>query len=107
MRRIIAWAALGLLAASGAASDAAAQYYRPPREYYEPPPAYYQPPPPHYPRHALGGRCDSRLLTADGPRSLVCDIVRPRLLGQPCVCPPPPSPPGYRPGPYLNGRVVP
>lgn len=97
---------LSIVAASMGAPAAEAQYYRPP--YYPPP--YPEPYPPGYyppPRRALGERCDSRLPPGYAQRRLICDIVRPRPLGQPCVCPPPPPPPGYPPGPYLNGRVIP
>ena len=78
-----------------------AQYYPP--GYYPPPPGYYAPPP----RRVLGGRCDARLPTAYGPRRLICDIVRAKPLGRPCACPPPRPPPGYAPGPFVGGRVIP
>ena len=108
---------LGFLAMPFVPLDAAAQSYPPPyypRPYY-PPPYYpppdreYYPPPDYYerpPLRELGTRCNSRLPPGYSARRLVCDIVRPRPLGQPCVCPPPEPPPGYPPGPYLDGRVV-
>lgn len=104
-----AWACLGLLASLGVPTAADAQYNAP---YGVPPPGYYEPPPPAYyeppPRYrALGGRCEVQLRTRSGPRREICEIVRPRPIGRPCACPPPPLPPGYAPGPFINGRVIP
>lgn len=107
-----------LLAMAGGAS---AQYYPPP-DYPPPaypppayaPPVYPQPayPPPAYPppgyyrppRAELGFRCDARLPTGYGAAPLICDIVRPRPVGRPCSCPPPP---GYPRGELFGGRVIP
>ena len=51
----------------------------------------------------LGQRCRVRLRTDIGRTRYVCPIVRARVVGRPCVCPPPR---GYGPGPYLDGIVI-
>lgn len=100
-------AAFAGIALAGVAGQAAAQYYEPPPP---PPPGYYPSPPPpgYYPppprRYALGGRCRARLPTAYGPEREFCVLARPRPLGEPCRCPPPPN---YPPGAWPRGRVIP
>ena len=102
---------VGLLASlqlAIAAGQASAQYDAPP------PPAYdygVPPPPPGYgygrpypPPYALGGRCRAVLPTAYGPRREICPLDHPRPRGEPCRCPPPP---GYPPGPWPAGHVIP
>lgn len=98
---------LALLATAASVVPAAAQYYedrRPP-----PPPGYYAapPPPPYYEerRVPFGRHCEAFLRTGYGPRRLFCRIVDPKPLGEPCACPPP-TPPGYEPGPFVGGRTV-
>jgi hypothetical protein len=75
-----------------------------------PPPGYYPPPgyaPPPYERPVeFGRRCEARLRTPEGPRRLVCEIIRPKPIGESCACPPPEPPPGYAPGPYVGGRTI-
>lgn len=95
--------AAGLLAF--AAGEAWAQYYpyNPPPP---PPPGYYPPPPGYYPRR-VGYHCDAFLPGPYGGRREICEIVEPRPLGRPCVCPPPPAPYGYPAPPPPRGRVVP
>ena len=97
---------LALLLLLGAAVPAAAQYYQPPPP---PPPGYYPPPggypPPRY-RVPYGRRCDATMETPYGPRQLICPIVDPKPLGEPCACPPPRPPRGYPPGPYVGGRTI-
>jgi len=101
-------ACLGILAAVVAAPNAVAQEHA---QFYPEyaAPGYYPPPPPPPPPppYQLGGRCDAWAPTTYGSGRLICDIIRPRPLGLPCICPPPLPPPGYAPGPYLNGRVIP
>ena len=65
---------------------------------------YY--PPPGYPRPP-GFRCEARVRTPVGPRSIICPIRAGRPVGAPCHCPPPPPPPGYALGAPLRGHVVP
>ena len=98
------------------AQPAQAQYPYPydetPRPYYEGPPrgfrsegpprGYRELPPPRYARE-FGQRCRVGLRTDIDPRRYVCPIVRSRVVGRPCVCPPPR---GYEPGPYLDGVVI-
>ena len=89
---------LGILATVSLTDAAPAQYYPPPA--YYPPPGYYRPRPPGY-------RCDAVVRTPYGRRQLICRIIQPKPLGAGCVCPPPEPPPGYAPGPYVRGRVIP
>ncbi len=99
MKMILALAAF--LAATG---PAFAQYYAAPPP--PPPPGYY--PPPGYGRRIeFGQRCDAVLHTPYGRRHVICEIIRPKPLGERCACPPPPPPPGYPPGPFVGGRTVP
>jgi hypothetical protein len=94
---------LAILLGVCAAVPASAQYYeRPPPGYY-PAPAYV-PPPPRY-RVPYGRRCDAVLETPYGPRQLICPIVDPKPLGEPCACPPP-RVRGYPPGPYVGGQTI-
>lgn len=96
---------VGGLIAGGLATPAHAQYYgydETPRPYYDGPPRGYRPLPPR-PVRELGQRCRVRLRTDVGRTRYVCPIVRARVVGQPCVCPPPR---GYGPGPYLDGVVI-
>ncbi len=100
MKRSVWIATWGALALIGLTGQATAQYYPPP------PPGYYPPPPPAYypPRRRFFGRqCDALLPTGYGPERTLCPLVRPRPLGEPCRCPPPPN---YPPGPWPRGRVV-
>ncbi len=113
-------ALLAVLAGVVAATPAYAQYYQappPPPPGYYPPPGYDRPPPGYesrreyeeereFDRARFGRRCDAVLRTPEGPRHLICRIVRPKLLGEECACPPPPPPPGYDPGPFIGGRTV-
>ncbi len=93
---------------------AVAQYYPQPYApsypapgYYPPAPQYYPPPPGYYPAPVeFGGRCFTQVPTVYGLLQSVCALAGPHPLGQPCFCPPPPSP-GYAPGPFSTGRVVP
>lgn len=92
---------LALLLTVSVAAPAAAQYYE------RPPPGYYAPrgeyPPPRY-RVRLGARCDAVLETPYGPRQMICPIVEPKPLGEPCGCPPPRRS-GYR-GEYVAGSTI-
>lgn len=103
MGRIAIALLLGGLAAGGMATPAHAQYYdQTPRPYYDGPPRGYRDLPPRRVRD-LGQRCRVRLRTDIGRTRYVCPIVRARVVGRPCVCPPPR---GYGPGPYLDGVVI-
>ena len=99
---------LAALALAGLAQPAQAQYpYEyddTPRPYYDGPPRGYRDrgPPPRFARE-FGQRCRVRLQTDIGRTRYVCPIVRARVVGRPCVCPPPR---GYGPGPYLDGIVI-
>ena len=89
------------------AMPAFAQYYERPR-YDGPPPGYYPERPYREPRYRVpfGRRCDAMLDTPYGPRQLICPIVEAKPLGEPCACPPPRPPPGYRPGPFVSGTTI-
>ena len=97
MKTVLALASFALV------TPAYAQYYAPPPP--PPPPGYY-PPPGYAPEPRFGRHCEVRLETREGPRGLVCRIIRPKPLGEECACPPPPPPPGYAPGPYVGGRTI-
>ena len=95
--------ALALLVSLATTAPAFAQYYGAPPP--PPPPGYY--PPPGYARPVeFGRRCDAVVRSPYGRRHLVCEIIRPKPLGEPCACPPPPPPPGYEEGPYVGGRTI-
>ena len=108
--RVLLLVVLGL---AGLAQPARAQYPYDdtPRPYYDGPPRGfrddgpprgYRGPPPRGVRE-FGQRCRVRLQTDIGRTRYVCPIVRARVVGRPCVCPPPR---GYGPGPYLDGIVI-
>ena len=99
--RVLILAGLG---AVGLMQPAHAQYRydETPRPYYEEPPRGYRGPPPRVTRE-FGQRCRVRLRTDIGRTRYVCPIVRARVVGRPCACPPPR---GYGPGPYLDGIVI-
>ena len=107
---------LALAACLATVAPAYAQYYPPPPSYPPPPPGYDRPPdypPPGYgrpdygdrefPRERFGRRCDSVLRTREGPRQLICEIIRPKPLGEECACPPPP---GYDPDRFVPGVTI-
>lgn len=104
---------LALAASFAMTAPAFAQYYAAPPP--PPPPGYYPPPgydrpyerPREYERRVpFGRRCDAVIRTPEGRRHLICEIIRPKPLGEECACPPPPPPPGFPPGPYIGGRTV-
>ncbi len=122
-----------LLAATLAASPAAAQYPPPPG--YGPPPGYqgferrdFDQPYADRPdfdrrgfddrrydrdrregrgrRGRLGEHCEAVLPTRSGPKPFYCPIIRPKPLGDECACPTPGEARGYPPGSYVGGRTV-
>ena len=109
MRRLVMMLFLVALASGELTAPAQAQYRYDdryddtPRPYYEEEPRRgYRDVPPRAERD-LGQRCRVRLRTDIGRTRYVCPIVRARVVGRPCVCPPPR---GYGPGPYLDGIVI-
>lgn len=112
MRPLARVACLALLASAAVAGTASAQYPgSAPPPYYGPPPSYgqpyygrpeYAPSRPPYERRferRVGGRCDA---FTPGGRQVVCELYRPKEMGESCVCPP-----RFAGGPYAQGRVIP